>query len=124
MLGKVLGIATLAAFVLLSAIMQVTSPSTIHPLGILAVFILLYLLALGTLTFLLVGIHRVIVAFMPSHRKGKHFTVQTAYYYASVLALAPVMIIGMRSIGRSGLYDVALVVVFELVACFYISKRR
>lgn len=124
MLGKVLGIVTLGAFVLLSAIMQVTSPSTIHPVGILSVFVLIYLLALGVLTFLMVGVYRLIVAFAPSHRKGKPFSLQVAYYYASVLALAPVMIIGMRSIGRSGPYDIALVVVFEVVACFYISKRR
>lgn len=51
MLGKALALSTLTAFVLLSAILQVTSPSTIHPLGILMVFILMYVLALGALTF-------------------------------------------------------------------------
>lgn len=121
MLGKVLALITLGAFVLLSALLQSTSPSTIHPLGILIVFVLLYLLALGVLTFFMYGIARVIVRL---RRHEQTVTLQQVYYYASVLALAPVMVIGMRSIGHAGWYDIVLVVVFEVVACFYIAKRR
>ncbi|MCA9336909.1 hypothetical protein KC955_03540 [Candidatus Saccharibacteria bacterium] len=121
MLGKVLALITLGAFVLLSALLQSTSPSTIHPLGILLVFVLFYLLALGVLTFFMYGIARALNAF---RRKKQEIRLQQLYYYASVLALAPVMIVGMRSIGHSGLQDVALVILFEIIVCFYVMKRR
>lgn len=116
-----MALVTLSAFVLLSALLQSTSPSTIHPLGILLVFVLMYLLALGVLTFFIWGVGRIMASFdndRPTQPLAR------AYYFASVLALAPVMIIGMRSIGHAGVYDVSLVVIFEVIACFYITKRR
>lgn len=123
MLGKVLALSTLLAFVFLSALLQSTSPSTIHPAGILIVFILLYVLALGVLTFCLAAIARIITRLHRRDGDGKVMSLQQAYYYASVLALAPVMLIGARSIGRTGAYDIILIMAFECIACFYISKR-
>jgi hypothetical protein len=124
MLGKVLALSTLAAFVLLSALLQSTSPSTIHPVGILVIFILFYLLALGVLTFCLYLIAKLIKRLTPNQGNSEEMSLQQAYYFASVLALAPVMLIGVRSIGRTGPYDVSLIMLFEFIACFYISKRR
>ncbi len=125
MLSRIVATITLIALVLLSALLQSTSPSTIHPVGILLVFILFYLLVLGVLTFFMFGLSRVL------HRlrgqglsMGEVMTFRQSYYYASVIALAPVLLMAMRSIGRGNAVDVALVVVFELVACFYVTKRR
>lgn len=123
MLGKVLALTTLVAFVLLSALLQSTSPSTIHPLGILVIFILLYVLALGVLTFLLFVTGQVIERLMKHARKSQRMTIQRSYYFASVLALAPVMYVGVRSIGHTGIYELVLILVFEIIACFYIAKR-
>lgn len=124
MLGKVLAISTLCAFVLLSALMQTTSPSSIHPVGILAVFILLYTLALGVLTFF---VYLVGLAFSRVARNRQHWqplSLKRSYVYGSVLAMAPVMMVGMASIGRLGFYELLLIAVFEAVVCFYVSKRR
>lgn len=123
MLGKVLAISTLCAFVLLSAFMQSTSPSSMHPLGILFVFFLIYLLVLGVLTFFMYGIR---VIFTKLRRKGSigQSTLKRMYIYASVLALAPVMIVAIASIGRLGVYEFLLVVAFEAIACFYVAKHR
>lgn len=123
MLGKVLALTTLVAFVLLSALLQSTSPSTIHQLGILVIFVLFYLLAVGVLTFLLYAIGHVIGKFMKHLRESQKMTVQQAYYFASVLALAPVLYVGVRSIGHTGIYELVLIVIFEVIACFYIAKR-
>lgn len=49
---------------------------------------------------------------------------QQAYYYATVIALAPVLLVAMRSIGRGTVWDIVLVMVFEVMACFYIAKRK
>lgn len=124
MLGKVLATTTLIAFVLLSALLQSTSPSTIHPVGILVIFVLIYTLALGLLTFFIFGIGRIMRGFIKHVRKSQEMSLQRAYYFASVLALAPVMYMGVRSIGRTGVYELALIIVFEIIACFYIAKRQ
>lgn len=125
MLSRILAITTLLAFVILSAILQTTSPSTIHPAGILFVFILFYLLALGVLTFFIFALSKLVnQVSAKSPRPGKSMLLREAYYYASVIALAPVLLIAMRSIGRGNAVDIMLVIVFELIACFYVAKRR
>lgn len=124
MLGKALTLSSLFAFVLLSAILQSTTPSTIHPVGILSVFVLLYVLALGVLTFCLYIFSRIISKTIVKRSVRRSLSLQKSYYYGSVLALAPVMILGIRSIGRTGVYDIVLIVLFEIIACFYITKRR
>ena len=123
MLARTLAVVTLIAFVLLSALLQSTTPSTIHPVGILTVFILFYLLALGLLTFFMYALGKLIVRFWKKPQISQSMTLKQAYYYGSVLALAPVLLVGMRSIGRGSTWDVLLVMVFEVVACFYIAKR-
>lgn len=124
MLSRLLPVTTLAAFVLLSALLQSTSPSTIHPIGILAVFVLFYMLALGVLTFFMFGVSRALTRLPYTHNQKAQLSFKQAYYFATVIALAPVLIIGMRSIGRGGTQDILLVIVFELIACFYIAKRQ
>lgn len=124
MLGKVLAILSLCAFVLLSALMQSTTPLTIHPLGILFVFVLLYVLALGVLTFFVYAVNRVWNKARRGTPAHTEMSLKRAYIYGSVLALAPVMLVGTASIGRFGVYEVALSVVFEVVACFYVTRQR
>ncbi len=124
MLEKVLAIAALIAFALLSAITQSTTPSTIHPFGILLVFILLYVLALGVLTFLLYGLVHLVQQFIRPRVQKHSFTFKRAYVYGLVLALAPIMMVGMASIGRLGIYEVLLICAFEAVICFYVNRYR
>lgn len=45
------------------------------------------------------------------------------YYYASVVSLAPVIMLGMVSMGGVGVLEVGLVLIFETIALFYIHKR-
>ena len=45
------------------------------------------------------------------------------YYFSSVLALAPVILLGIQSIGGIKLFDICLVVIFEVIACLYVYKR-
>lgn len=126
MLGKLVAVTSVVAFVLLMLLLQTTQPASIGPLGILVVFILMYMSALGVLTFFVYGVNRLIVRMTTSltvTRPLEQMSLGRAYYYASVIALAPVMVIGMQSVGEVGFYDLLLVVIFELIACVYIAKR-
>ncbi len=125
MLGKVLAVSSICALALLSALMQSTTPSSIHPLGILAVFVLIYVLALGVLTFFVFQGSRLLSRlYRQSAAARSQITLRRAYLYASVVALAPVMILGIASIGRLDAYQVLLILLFEAAACFYVAKRH
>ena len=126
MLGRVVAISMVAAMVLLTIFLQTTRPATIGPLGILLVFILLYVSVLGVLTFLLFGGSKIVtkmVAMFGLKHQAQALTFRRSYYYSSVLALAPVLFIGMQSVGEVSVYDVLLVGLFVVIACIYIAKR-
>jgi len=125
MLGRIIAISLVSAIVLLAVLLQTTTPAAIGPLGILIVFILLYVSVLGVLTFLLFGLSKIVARVSSPVVKQpiQPLTLGRAYYYSSVISLAPVMFIGMQSVGEVSFYDVLLVVIFVVIACVYIAKR-
>ena len=126
MLARVLTIGLILSTMLLIIVLQTTTPATIGPLGILFVFILMYVSALCVLTFLLFAVSKVVARLSSSmtvRRPIQQMELIRAYYFSSVVALAPVMLIGMQSVGEVGFYDVVLIVVFIIISCVYIAKR-
>ena len=126
MLGKIIGISTSVAAVLFIIVIQTTEPSTIGPVGLLAVFFLLYIWLLGLIT-LFLWLSALVLA-----RIAKPFTIkkpiaalslQRSYYFSSIIALGPVMMLAMQSIGSLGFYEVILIVIFLVVGILYVSKR-
>jgi hypothetical protein len=106
--------------------LQVSTPTTAGPLGILIVFIFMYVLALGVLTFFIFWISKLFVKLLrmvSPKAQRRSLTLVRSYYFSSVIALAPVIFIGMQSVGEVSFYDVVLVILFVCVACFYIAKR-
>lgn len=101
------------------------SPAQVGPLGILALFACGYV---ATACFLYVGLlalRRWGQRFLPiKYRLILEATPRVkVYYYASVIALLPIIQIGMQSIGDVGIMEMGLVFLFELLALFYIHKR-
>lgn len=126
MLGKIISASTIIATVLLIVIVQTTNPSTAGPLGLLAVFFLLYVLILGVITELLwVGSKfiQTIGRRFTTRRPPGRLSLQRAYYFSTVLALGPVMALAMLSIGTFGPYEALLIVAFLAVATLYVSRR-
>ena len=71
-------------------------------------------------------VSKVIVAAMQLgavRKSAAALTIKRAYYYASVLGLAPVIIVGMLSVGAFGIYEFGLVVLLLSIGCVYITKR-
>lgn len=87
-------------------------------------FILLYVLALGVLTFFVFVGGNMLRRIRRVQPVGHELTLRRSYVYGLVLALAPVMMIGMASIARLGFYEILLVIIFESAACFYVAKQR
>lgn len=126
MVGRIVVGSVVAAIALLGILLETTTPATIGPVGILVVFILMYVSALGVLTFLLFFGSKVVAkvgSFIVVKRPLEPLSFGRSYYYSSVIASAPVLFIGMQSVGEVSFYDVLLVVVFVVIACVYIAKR-
>jgi hypothetical protein len=126
MLGKVIATSTVIATVLLIVLLQTTNPSTVGPLGLLAVFFLLYIIMLGAVTELLwVGSRAVQVVGrrITSKRPPGRLSLQRSYYFSTVLALGPVMALAMVSIGSFGVYEIILIGLFLAVGTLYVSRR-
>jgi ABC-type transport system involved in multi-copper enzyme maturation permease subunit len=126
MLEKLVAISTVLSVICVAILLNTTTPATIGPLGIFVLFILLYVSVLGVLTFLLFGIHKIVRRILQSlgvKRPVDELTFRKAYYFSSVVALTPVMMIGLQSVGEVGIYELLLLALFTVIACTYVSKR-
>lgn len=126
MLERTLALITLASLCLLSWMLVTTTPATAGPFGLLLIFISAYLAALGLISFFLFGMSRIAAYVSSGFALRKPLQVmkfRRAYYFSTILAAAPVMLIGLQSVGAIGVYEVALVILFVVIGCVYISKR-
>ena len=124
-------VVSILPFVCLAALFvlfNVSNPVDIGPGGILFVFVLIYALFASSFFILLhfgVGIvSRLVSRTKTIDHRHWQIGVHRAYYIASALAFAPVIILAMQSVGQLQLRDVILVTVLEALAIFYIVKRR
>lgn len=126
MLPRLIATISLASLCVLSFMLTFTSPADAGPFGLLVIFITAYLTFVGLISFFLFGINRLAVlvsAGMTLRKPLIRVAFKRVYYFSTVLAAAPVMLIGLQSVRTIGFYEVLLVVLFEAVACVYISRR-
>lgn len=113
-----------APFVICAAIivtMNLISPLSAGPAGVLFIFGLLYLLFLSIAFGFFYAGSRVL---QRNGRWGfKALRARRAYYIASVLASFPVMLIAIASIGQIDVVSIGLVVTFVALATFYVLRR-
>lgn len=121
---SVLPIATLLGLFLL---FNISNPVDIGPGGILLVFVLIYLFFVSSFFIVLhfgVGLaSRLIAKRRTIDHRHWQIGVRRAYYIASALAFAPVVLLAMNSLGQLQLRDALLVLFLEVLAIFYIVKR-
>lgn len=126
MLPRAIATVSIASLCVLIMVLTFTSPSTTGPFGLLLLFISAYLTFVGLISFFLFGINRLTVMVssgMTLRKPIRPMDFRRAYYFSTVLAAAPVMLIGLQSVQSVGIYEILLVIVFEIVACIYISRR-
>jgi len=126
MLQRVIAIITLVSLCLLTLMLVTTTPASAGPFGLLLIFVSAYLTSLGLISFFLYGVSRILVyasSGFTMRRPMQAMSFRRAYYYSTVLAAAPVMLVGLQSVGAIGIYEFILVVIFEVIGCLYITKR-
>ena len=127
MLRVIIFITSSISLCLLIYFLLMTTPVTAGPFGILTVFISAYLLLLGLITYLINRVSRVfsrLSVFFISKKPFEPLTLKQSYYYSTVIAIAPIMIIGLQSVGVVGAYEYILVAIFVIIGCLYVSKKQ
>lgn len=126
MIKKIILPLTILDLTALTLFLNTTNPSEAGPIGILLLFIMIYAASLGVSICafsvyysLNIYISRFISRFKPKNK----FSLISAYYYSTVYALIPVFVIGFKSVGVFGLYELLLIVVFEILGLFYVRKK-
>jgi hypothetical protein len=126
MLQNILAFITIASLCLLGLMLLTTTPATAGPFGLLGIFLTAYLSSVGLISFFLYGVSRLYVyslAGVSLRRRPKVLPLRRAYYFATVLAAAPVMLVGLQSVGGVGWYELLLVGLFLMIGCIYVSRR-
>jgi hypothetical protein len=106
--------------------LTLTTPASAGPFGLLVIFVSAYLTSLGLVSFFLYGISRLITYVSASftvRRPMQPLSFRRSYYFSTVIAAAPVMLIGLQSVGSVGIYEFILVSLFIGIGCVYIAKR-
>lgn len=120
MLARILSLVGLVSAGLLLILLTTTTPATVGAFGILAVFLLTYTVTLSVFTFaiwMLARLANKIGREMRLFHKPYSFTLKKSYYYSSVLALGPVIVISLQSVGGAGIYELGLVALFIFLGC-------
>jgi hypothetical protein len=118
-------VTAISAFALI-ILLNLTTPSSAGPLGILAVFLFSYLLLVGFFTYVLrwgSQIATYLSVVFRARRPLPTLSFKRSYYYSTIFAAAPIMLVGLQSVGRIGIYEYFLVLIFITVGVLYISKR-
>lgn len=126
MLPRIIATLSLASLTLLSAMLTFTTPASAGPFGLLVIFITAYLTFIGLISFFLFGISQLIASISAGMTVRKPIIAmpfRRAYYFSTVLAAAPVMLIALQSVRPIDIYELLLVIIFEVVACMYVSRR-
>ena len=104
-----------------------TSPNKVGPLGILILFMMVYLVFLGVISFFLYGSYRVFSIAVVYFRKGQPVVqkeVKTPGFFLKYsAAFAPISLIAKQSTGGVGIFEILLLTIIEIIAIIYISKR-
>lgn len=108
------------SFVGLVVLLNRTNPLDVGPAGILLVFGLAYVFISSALYLVLTLVIILLAYFVNINAASR----RKLYYLSSIIALAPVFLLALNSIGQLEVKDFVLVLVLVGFACFYVLKRR
>lgn len=127
MFKRILLVSTILSGVLLIYILFFTTPTQVGVVGILSFFILTYLFLLGLFTgfiYLISYVFSLIAKNKVLTRPTEQIGLKKAYYYGTMIALAPVLLLAMQSFGNISFFELGLVILFASMGCFLVSKRQ
>lgn len=111
---------------LLVLLLNITTPATAGPFGILTIFIFIYTILIGLITYFIFWISRIVehlsIVFI-SKKPFRALTLKRSYYYSTILAAALILLIGLQSVSSVGVYEFLLILIFIGIGSLYVSKK-
>lgn len=126
MLFKILigvGVLSIAGLVML---LTTTNPTEAGPIGVLAVCIASYAGLVSLFSFVVFYVRAVYVKILLKMKPAlvlHTYTLKRSYLHATVFALVPILLVGLRSVSGFAWYDIVLVALFVGVGTLYVAKR-
>ena len=120
LMDKLLLIACITAFFFLAAMMFLTNPSSVGAIGVLVLFILVYVLCLGLAVF---GCRLFFILKAKLNKATAGNVKKKSYYYGTVIALAPLFLLIGQSFGGLLIYEVVAIFALEVLLCFLVSRN-
>ncbi|MBR2864504.1 hypothetical protein IKE88_03095 [Candidatus Saccharibacteria bacterium] len=105
---------SLIAMIVILAMINLTTPTGVGPLGVLVFFVMVYVVVFGV-------VNLIVSAFMKAAEKKQG--VSKGHYYAATIAFGPIMLLLVQSFGSLSIVTVAMVIAFVFLGCFIIGKR-
>ena len=116
-MNKLLLMISVLAAVVLAAMLFLTSPSSVGPVGVLVFFTMIFIALFGLMVELVKVFQKIL---KDKNGKGGEISENKTYMYATVLAFGPIILLVTRS---ANIFTVALVGIFVFLGCFLIRKR-
>lgn len=110
-------------------LLNLSNPSKSGPIGVLAVFAVIYIFSFSALVlviYLLESIYKLLKpqkSNLKAQENKEALRQRRTNLIAAALSLVPIFIISLNSIGELSLTDLALIVAIEALLIFYIIKR-
>lgn len=103
------------AFLGIFLALNFVSPTDAGPIGVLLVFVGLFVLFFCIISLLMDVFYKM---------SGKRKVMRNKdFFYASIFAFAPILLLMVRSFGRLNIVNVLLVVVFVVLTTFLVHKK-
>jgi len=120
-MNKLLLIVSACAAMILLAMMFLTSPSQVGPVGVLVFFTTTYLFVLGLAVF---GCRLFFILRGKLNKAKKPLNLdRKSLRYGTVLALSPVILMLIGSFGGISIGEVVLTILLEILLCFLTSRN-
>ena len=105
---------SLVAVIIILAMINLTTPTSVGPLGVLVFFTMIYITIFGV-------VNLFVELFMKA--KEKKGGERKNRYYAATISFGPIMLLLVQSFGSLSVATAAGVFAFVMLGCFVISKR-
>lgn len=121
----IMSVVSIMSLCSLFVILNITTPVSAGPFGVIAIFIFMYFLFLGlfsNIIFLFSKLVSHLSSVFMTKSSVDRLSFRRSYSLSTILAAVPVMVVGLQSVGLVGIYEYLLVSVFAVVGCIYVFK--
>lgn len=97
-----------------------TNPLKVGPAGTLLLFLLIYAFLMSVFFLIIQAANKL---WLLVTAKKYALRQRTSYFLAAMLAVGPVFMLALNTLGQLGVIEVVLVLILLATGCFYILKR-